>query len=225
MLNSEVAWSKPGWRLRIVKASAQLRVELWVVVCSVVFFVVGETRSRFMGLVAASDLQKSVLVELERHCVQVPGPLMQEFEVSGLVVAISGGVGKVDAGVLSARSGRSLANSAQRQVVLSEQKPQGSGSAVATMEDEFETEVVRVVGRRVENWDVKSISKLVSGFDSCRRLLSVWAWGECGRLNVGASGSAATLSIVNASSMHWHLVSALQLPHPMVLSSVTVVPS
>ena len=166
MLNSEVAWSKPGWRLRIVKASAQLSVELWVVVCSVLFFVVGETRSRFIGLVAARDLQKSVLVELERHCVQVPGPLMQEFEVPGLVVAISGGVGKVDAGGLSALSGRSLANSAQRQVVLSEQKPQGSGSAVAAMEDEFEAEAARIGGRRVENWDVKSISKLVSRFDS-----------------------------------------------------------
>ena len=123
MLNSEVAWSKPGWRLKIVKASAQLSVELWVVVCSAVSFVVGETIADFVGLVAARDLQKSVLVELERHCVQVPGPLMQEFEVLDLVVAFSGGVGNVDAGGLSARSGRSLANSAQRQVVLSEQKP------------------------------------------------------------------------------------------------------
>lgn len=115
---------------------------------------------------AASDLQKSVLVELERHCVQVPGPLMQGFDVPGLYVAISGGVGKVDAGVLRARSGRSLANSAQRQVVLSEQKPQGSGSAVAAMEDEFDAEVVKVEGRLVEKWDVKSISKLVSRFDN-----------------------------------------------------------
>lgn len=117
-------------------------------------------------MLAASDLQKSVLVGLERHCVQVPGPLMQGFDVSGSVAAISGGVGKVDAGVLRARSRGSLANSAQRQFVLSEQKPQGSGSAVAAMEEEFEAEVVKVGGRLLENWDVKSISKLVSRFDN-----------------------------------------------------------
>ena len=88
---------------------------------------------------------------------------MQAFEEA---VADSGGVGKVDAGALRARSGRSLANSAQRQVVPSEQKPQGSGSAVAAVEDAVEAEVVRTGGRRVENCAVKSISELVSGFDN-----------------------------------------------------------
>ena len=83
-----------------------------------------------------------------------------------MVVADSGGVGKVDAGGLRARSGRSLASSAQRQGVPSEQKPQGSGSAVAAVEDAVEAEVVRVGRRRVENCAVKSISELVSGFDS-----------------------------------------------------------
>ena len=97
---------------------------------------------------------------------QVPGPLMQGFEVPMLVIADSGGVGKVDVGGLKTRSGRSLASSAQRQVVPSEQKPHGSGSAVAAMEDEVETEVVRIGGCRVENCAVKSISELVSGFDS-----------------------------------------------------------
>ena len=165
MFNSEVAWSKPGWRLRTVKASAQLRVEPCFVAWSVVLFIVGDSGSRFICLVAARDLQNRVLVGLERHWVQVPGPLMQGFEVLILVVAGSGGVGKVDAGAFEARSGRSLASSAQRQVVPSEQKPQGSGSAVAVM-DKVEAEVVRVGGRRVENCAVKSISELVSGFDS-----------------------------------------------------------
>ena len=96
---------------------------------------------------------------------QVPGPLMQGFEVLVLVVADSGGVGKVDAGSLRERSGRSLASSAQRQAVPSEQKPQGSGNAVAATEDEVEAEVVRAGGRRVENCAVKSISELGSGFE------------------------------------------------------------
>ena len=39
--NSEAAWSKPGWRLRTVKASAQLSVEPWVVAWLVPFLVVG----------------------------------------------------------------------------------------------------------------------------------------------------------------------------------------
>lgn len=108
----------------------------------------------------------------------------------------------MDAGGLRARSGRVLASSAQRQVVPFEQKPQGSGSVVAAMEDEVEAEVVRVGGRRVENCAVKSISELVSGFDNWRRLFSVWDWGEFGRLNVGTTGSAAPLCIWNASSMH-----------------------
>lgn len=199
---SAVAWSKPGWRLRTVKASAQLSVEPWLVSWLVVLFRMGGSVLGFIGLVAARDLQKSVLVGLDRHWVQVPGPLMQGFEEFTLVVADSGGVGKVDAGGLRARSGRVLASSAQRQVVPFEQKPQGSGSAVAIMEEEDEFEVERVGGRRVENCAVKSISELVSGFDSWRRLLSVWDWGECGRLNVWTSGSAAPLSIWNASSMH-----------------------
>lgn len=166
MVSSEVAWSKPGWRLRTVKASAHLRVEPRVVAWSVVLVVAEKSGSGFIGLVTARDLQKSVLVGLERHWVQVPGPLMQGFEVLVLLVAVSGGVGKVDAGDLRARSGRSLASSAQRQVVPSEQKPQGSGSTAAAMEDEVEAEVVRFGGRRVENCAVKSISELVSGFDS-----------------------------------------------------------
>ena len=118
-----------------------------------------------VGLVAARDLQKSVLVGLERHWVQLPGPLMQGFEGLELAVAGSGGVGKVDAGILTARSGVSLASSAQRQVVPSEQNPHGSGSAVAAVVEEVEMELVRVGGCRVENWAVKSISVLVSGFD------------------------------------------------------------
>ena len=175
---------------------------------------------------AARDLQKSVLVGLERHWEQVPGPLMQGFEVLVLVViANSGGVGKVDAGGLRERSGRSLDSSAQRQVVPSEQKPQGSGSAVAAMMDEVEAELVRTGGRRVENCAVKSISKLGSGFDSRWRLFSESDWGECGRLNVGESGSATTPSILNASSMHSHLVSTLHLPQPTSLSSVAVISS
>ena len=97
---------------------------------------------------------------------QLPGPLMQGFVVLVLAGANSGGVGKVDAGGLTERSGRSLASSAQRQGVPSEQKPQGSGSAVAAMEDDVEPEVVRGGGRRVENCAVKSISELGSGFDS-----------------------------------------------------------
>lgn len=67
VVNSEVAWSKPGWRLRTVKASAQLRVEPWVVAWMAVLFAVGEGGSGFVGLAAARDLQKSVLVGLERH--------------------------------------------------------------------------------------------------------------------------------------------------------------
>lgn len=86
---------------------------------------------------------------------------MQGFEVLVLIEPDSGGVGKVDAGGLRERSGRSLASSAQRQVVPSEQKPQGSGSAVAATEDEVDAEVVKGGGRRVENWAVKSISELV----------------------------------------------------------------
>ena len=97
---------------------------------------------------------------------QVPGPLMQGLELVTLVAADSGGVGKEDAGVLRARSGRSLASSAQRQAVPSEQKPQGSGSAVDAVEDTFEAEVVRAGGRRVEYCAVKSISELLSGFDT-----------------------------------------------------------
>ena len=35
VVSSEVAWSKPGWRLRTVKASAQLRVVvLWVIIAA-----------------------------------------------------------------------------------------------------------------------------------------------------------------------------------------------
>ena len=104
-----------------------------------------------MGRVAARDLQKRVLVGFERHCAQVPGPLMQGFEVFTVVIAGSGGVGNVDAGGLRARSGRSLASSAQRQVVPSEQKPHGSGIAVAVMDEEVKAEVVSVRGRRVAN--------------------------------------------------------------------------
>ena len=47
----------------------------------------------------------------------------------------------------------------------SEQKPHGSGIAVAVVED-VETDVVRVGGRRMENRVVKSISELESRFDS-----------------------------------------------------------
>ena len=65
MVSSEVAWSKPGWRLRTVKASAQLRVVPGVVLSPVVLLVVGSGEPA--GLVAARDLQKSVLVGLERH--------------------------------------------------------------------------------------------------------------------------------------------------------------
>ena len=97
---------------------------------------------------------------------QVPGPLTQGFEVLVSVKADSGGVGNVDAGGLRERSGRSWASSAQRQAVPSEQKPQGSGGAVAATEDEVEAELVRVEGRRVENCAVKSISEPVSGFDN-----------------------------------------------------------
>lgn len=165
-VNSEVACSKPGWRLRTVKASAQLRAEPLVFAWFVGLFVVGKGRLACVRLAAARDLQKSVLIGLERHWVQLPGPLIQGFEEVALVVADSGGVGKVDAGSVRARSGRSLASSAQRQVVPSEQKPQESGSAVAAVEDAVEPEVVRAGGRRVENCAVKSISELVSGFDS-----------------------------------------------------------
>lgn len=126
----------------------------------------GESWLGFRGLVVARDLQKSVLVGLDRHWAQVPGPLIHGFEVLGLVVADSGSIGKVVAGGLTARSGRSFASSAQRQVVSSEQKPQGSGIPVAATEDEVEAEVARVGGRREENCAVKSISKLVSVFDN-----------------------------------------------------------
>ena len=164
MDSSDVAWSKPGWRLRTVKASAQLMVEPSVDSWFVLSFVARMGTLGFLDLVAARDLQKRVLVGLERHWVQVPGPLMQGSKVLLLVVADSGGVGKLDSGGLRARSGRSLASSAQRQVVPSEQKPQGSGSAVAAMEDEVETEAVKVGGWR-ENCAVKSISEVVSGSD------------------------------------------------------------
>lgn len=97
---------------------------------------------------------------------QLPGPLMQGSELVTLVVADSGGVGKEDAGVLRARFGRSLASSAQRQAVPSEQKPQGSGSCGVAMEDALEAEVVRVGGRRVEYCAVKSISEPFSRFDT-----------------------------------------------------------
>ena len=66
----------------------------------VVLFVVEEGGLGFVGLVAARALQKRVLVGLARHWLQVPGPLMQGFEVVAMVVSDSGGVGKVDAGVL-----------------------------------------------------------------------------------------------------------------------------
>ena len=148
-----------------MKASAQLRVDPGVVAWSVAVLVVEDRELGFMDLVAARDLQKSVLVGLERHWVQLPGPLMQGFEVLMFVVANSGGVGRVDAGGLRARFGRSLANSAQRQVVPSEQKPQGSGGAVAAIEDEIEAELVKVGGCRLENCAVKSISEPLSKFD------------------------------------------------------------
>ena len=64
---SAVAWLKPGWRLRTVKASAQLSVDPWLAIWLVVLLLVEEGWSWVLGLVSARDLQKRVLVGLERH--------------------------------------------------------------------------------------------------------------------------------------------------------------
>lgn len=67
VVRSAVAWLKPGWRLRTVKASAQLNVEPWLAVWLVVLLLVGEGWSWFLVLISARDLQKRVQVGLERH--------------------------------------------------------------------------------------------------------------------------------------------------------------
>lgn len=162
-MNSSVAAEKAGWRDRVVKASAQVRVGpgggadefSWVL--SVV-------RERL----AATDLQKSVLVGLEMHCAHVPGPLAQGLEVVGpLVICCLEETGRDDGGLASWCRKLSFDISAQMQGVPSEQKPQGSGGAVAGIdEDAVEDEVVRVGGRRVENWAVKSISVLLLSLKS-----------------------------------------------------------
>ena len=75
-----MAAEKPGWRDRVVKASAQVNLASFdgaaaldgVFGCLLVL--VGR------GQLAATNLQKSVLVGLDRHWAQVPGPLMQGSE-------------------------------------------------------------------------------------------------------------------------------------------------
>lgn len=96
------AWSNAGWRERVRYASAQERVGP-VIACVVGAAVglegkfegpawdeVGFSRVKFVeggswevgrGRVAARDLQKSVLEEEDWHWAQVPGPLMQVFDV------------------------------------------------------------------------------------------------------------------------------------------------
>ena len=75
-------------------------------------------------------------------------------------------------------------------------------------------EPTRAGGPREENFAVKSISVLSSTVESEQtRLLFVSDGGECGRLDVCSGVSSVMLLISKASSMHWHLVSLLQLPH------------
>lgn len=101
-------------------------------------------------LVAAMDLQKRVLRGSERHCLHVPGPLMQGFVVVVTLVVfwVGVGVGREDGGGLrSTEKALSLAISAHRQAVPSSQKPQGSGGATAGMETvEAEVESVGLAG-------------------------------------------------------------------------------
>ena len=110
----------------------------------------GDLLFSFEGLVAATDLQKSVLRGSERHCWHVPGPFMQGFVVvAGLVGGWVGvGVGREGGGGLrSSEKALSLAISAQRQAVPSSQKPQGSGGATAGIETvEAEVESVGLAG-------------------------------------------------------------------------------
>lgn len=102
------------------------------------------------GRVAATDLQKRVLRGEERHCLHVPGPLMQGFGfvVGALLVGFWIGGGREGGGSLrSSEKALSLAISAQRQAVPSSQKPQGSGGATAGMETvEAEVESVGLGG-------------------------------------------------------------------------------
>lgn len=70
-------------------------------------------------------------------------------------------------------------------------------------------DVGRGGGRRVVNWGVKSIS--MGGVGRRRLVDGSVGVGECGRLGFW-SDSETMLLISKASSMHWHRVSALQLP-------------
>lgn len=166
MSNSSVAAEKAGCLLRVLKASAQVRAgpgagggpEEVVRFC---------TEERL----AATDLQKRVLIGSERHWEQVPGPLAQG-SVGSLLSE-----GCRDRGDLLLWYWRapSLATSAQIHGVPSEQKPHGSGGAIAGMvDDAVEVDVVRVGGGRVmANCDVKSISfRELSSFSCRTRLLS-----------------------------------------------------
>lgn len=175
--------------------------------------------------VAARDLQKSVLLASERHWVQVPGPLMQGFK------------GALDAGfedgrlmggsILVSSVGASAANTAQRHVVPSWQKPHGSEAAVA-VSDVDDADVVRAGGRVVAAWVVKSISiPLSSGltsFRSCRDfLLSVAGDGERGRLRDGLGASSPVSMMLRAFSTHSQRVSILQFPQPNAGSLCSIV--
>ena len=152
VFNSFVAVAKAGCRDKVVKASAQVRVgharcgcgdaDAGIDVAGVGFLVVE-------GRFAATVLQKRVLVGLERHCAQVPGPLIHGFDDEGVIIG----------GALEDWwCDLSFAISAQMHGVSSEQKPHGSGGAMAAIDDEEEDVVGRLGGRRALYCDVKSIS-------------------------------------------------------------------
>ena len=135
-----------------MKASAQVSVGsvvLFVSVCVGVgdSFGLLESGAREVRL-AATDLQKSVLLGSERHCLHVPGPFMQGSVFLAPFVDFWVGVGREGGGGLkSSEKALSLAISAQRQAVPSSQKPQGSGGATAGMEIvEAEVESVGLAG-------------------------------------------------------------------------------
>lgn len=77
-----------------------------------------------LARVAASDLQKRVLVELERHWAQVPGPLAQGFSFTG--AGLAGGCVPDEWEDRLAELDASAAISAQMHGVPSWQNPQGS---------------------------------------------------------------------------------------------------
>jgi hypothetical protein len=186
---------------------------------------------------AARDLQKRVLFGSARHWVQVPGPVAQGFAVVVVVAEREVETSPSDGGGVKpcweswwgselvvwdevvCWWPASAAIWAQMQGVPSEQKPQGSCSPewTETTSMEFVGSRWRGGGGRDANMAVKSIS--CSSFGSVlKRFASIVLEGEWGRFSWGILPSAAFM-MLKASSRHWQLVSAEQLPQPIVLSA------